>query len=225
MVPTTNTERLEEVRKEVALVRERGGGNPRVHPNGFLQLDLEPVEEDWNESKKKGHSGASRRLHIWNPPGFELPHQGTINEIHDHVFDMHSEIICGVLFQRLFEFMPGGIGQRRTRDLSPPTHERYEAVYDKKSSSRLKATGVQGWLEMVERFPVTEGNTYTQPAFTLHDTETPLGLVVTVMTKTEIHDGNPSVICPIDSPPDNDFDRATAADPDYLWEAIEASLA
>ena len=55
----------------------------------------------------EGHSGASLRLHIWNPPGHELPHQETINELHTHVFDMHSTIVRGKMNQRIFTFAVG----------------------------------------------------------------------------------------------------------------------
>jgi hypothetical protein len=182
---------IEELRKQVAT----HGKNPRVHPNGFIQLDIAPTEDGWDESKKKGHSGASTRLHIWNPPGVELVHQQTKNEIHPAIPD----------------------------ELRMPTHEKYRAVYDKASSSRLASTGEQGFLDAEQWFWIEAGQTYTQPAFTLHDS-TADGLVVTVMEKTEVHDGDATVICLVDSPPDNDFDRAKAMDEKVLWYAINKSL-
>lgn len=190
------------------------GNMPRVHPNGFIQLDLEPTD-GW--SKHAGHSGANRRLHIWNPPGIELPHQDTVNEVHDHVFDMESAVVKGTLVQRLYEFV-------EDTDIWP-THALYQAVYDQKSSSRLASTGRLGWLSIKESFTVRAGERYTQPAFTLHDTETPEGLCVTIMTKSAVHEGGPTVICPLGQEPDNDFDRLTAAPQELLWEAINRSLA
>lgn len=206
--------RIAELRDEVAEIRRESGGNPRIHPNGFIQLDLEPVEENWHASHKKGHSGASKRLHIWNPPGFELPHQSTVNEIHDHVFDMRSTVVRGRLWQYLYELEAS----------DEPQHEEYEAVYAKNSDSRLKPTGKRGTLRAVQWFPIAAGASYTQPAFTLHDSSAD-GLVVTVMRKTEIHDGIPHVICPIGQPPDNSFDRASAMPAEEIWAAIDASLA
>lgn len=214
------------LQEEVAYIRADDGGNPRVHPNGFIQLDLDPVPETWHASHKKGHSGARRRLHIWNPPGVQLPHQGTVNEIHDHVFDMHSEIVKGQLWQCLYEFDQISSGTATFPSSVPkPTHELYQAVYAKNSDSRLEPTGKKGWLKMINRFPVRERGSYEQPAFTLHDTETPAGLVVTVMTKMKVHDGEASVICPVDTPPDNSYDRAAAMPKEEIWEAIERSLA
>jgi len=212
---------LIDVRDEVAEARA-SGAQPRVHPNGFIQLDLlvEPGEESWDDSKKQGHSGGSRRLHIWNPPSIELPHQETDNEIHDHVFDMRSTVIRGRLMQNMYEFRVQG-----PDEMAMPTHEKYRAIYDKKSSSRLEATGEQGWLEPIMWFWVNEGMSYWQDAFTLHDTGTPEGTVVTVMEKVRIYDGNPTIVCKIDHPPDNAFDRASAAPHELLWEAIERSIA
>jgi hypothetical protein len=204
------------MRALVAALKERGEGNPRIHPNGFIQLDLEPVEDSWDASKKRGHSGATRRLHIWNPPMVTLPRQKTVNEIHDHVFDMHSLVLKGTLFQHMYYFTVGLA--------EDPTHEIYRAVYDKASSSRLAPTGIKGLLRHATHFPVHAGSDYTQPAFTLHNSEAPLGTVVTLMTKERVHEGDATVICPIDSPPDNDFDRASAAPAEDLWLAIEQSL-
>lgn len=215
---TSSTYPIDGLRQIVAGIKAAGGGNPRVHPNGFIQLDLAEVEGSWHESHKKGHSGAARRLHIWNPPDIELPHQGTVNEVHTHVFDMQSRVVRGMLVQCLYEFMD------RT-DATPPTHEMYRAVYAKNSDSRLDSTGRVGTLRAYERFGVRAGFTYTQRAHTFHDTETPEGLCVTLMTKTKVHNGDAYVVCPINTPPDNSFDRASAAPVELLWEAIERSLA
>jgi hypothetical protein len=199
------------------------GAQPRVHPNGFIQLDLEaPTDERWHEGKGAGTSGADLRLHIWNPRDHALPHQGTVNEIHDHVFDMKSAVVRGTLTQRVFEFVVGAMISQSAR--ANPTHELYRAVYDKQSSSRLESLGVIGNLRKIQEFPVYAGQDYKQPAFTLHDTVEGDELVVTLMRKVAIHEGIPVVVCPVGQPPDNDFDRATAAPQDYLWSAIEASL-
>lgn len=197
-----------------AYVRSHGQ-NPRIHPNGFVQLDLEPVEEDWDRSKKRGHSGASTRLHVWNPPEMRLPRQETVNEVHDHVFDMHSIVFKGILVQQLYWFVIGSV--------QPNTHELYEAVYNQASDSRLQATGIRGTLVTCNKVTVAPKRSYTQPAFSFHDTGS-LGTVVTLMTKTEIHEGDAHVVCPIDNPPDNDFKRDDAAPAEVLWDAIERSI-
>lgn len=208
---------LQELREEVDAVYQQQGGNPRIHPNGFIQLDLEDVPASWAASHQKGHSGAARRLHIWNPPDIELPRQDTVHEIHDHVFAMNSTVVKGVLWQRRYEFNVGG--------MNTPTHQLYRAVYAKNSDSRLEALGVYGIPKLVERYAVEQGSNYTQPSSTFHDTETPMGLVVTVMTKTAIEAQQAHVLIPRNMEPDNEFDRASAAEPEYLWNAIKVSLA
>lgn len=193
------------------------GANPRVHPNGFIQLDLLPPDPE----PQKGHSGGAMRLHVWNPPGFSLPHQGTVNEVHDHIFDMHSTVVRGTLIQQLYEL----IDERELeRDSGGPTHEKYRAVYGAKSSSTLQPTGERGKLVLVKEFAVVEIGTYEQPAFTFHNSVAGDGTVVTIMRKRKVYDGEPTVICEIGEPPDNDFDRTKAAPYDLLWQAIDASI-
>lgn len=194
------------------------GKNPRVHPNGFIQLDIENVEDGWHESHKEGHSGANLRLHIWNPPGIVLPRQDSVHEIHDHVFEMKSTILRGTLRQQLYEFKIGSLEHDFT------THQLYRAVYSKNSDSRLEPLGVYGVIEQWMTQVVREGDCYTQPASTFHDTETPGSLVVTVMEKTAIKAKQAHVLVPKDTEPDNDFDRASAVQPELLWEAIARSL-
>jgi hypothetical protein len=194
------------------------GQNPRIHPNGFIQLDLEDVESgDWTQTHHRGHSGANLRLHIWNPPNVELPRQKTVNEVHDHVFDMKSHVIFGTLEQQLFKLMEPNADH-------PATHERYQAVYAKSAESRLEPTGQLGWLRLYSKFPISTGQSYTQPAFTLHNSVPLDGCVITVMQKTEIHDGDAYAICDIGSPPDNSFVRDQAMDKDELYNVIVRTL-
>jgi hypothetical protein len=77
---------------------------------------------------------------------------------------------------------------------------------------------------MYRTFNITEGCSYVQPAFTFHDSN-PHGLVVTVMSKMAVHEGEAHVLVRDDIKPDNSFDRANAAPAELLWQAIEASLA
>src|SRR3546814_6146607 len=64
------------VKLDLKAVRERGG-RPRVHGNGFIQLDL----------TERG------RLHIWGAP--RIPRQKTATPIHDHVFGFESTVAVG----------------------------------------------------------------------------------------------------------------------------------
>lgn len=213
---------IEWVRQAVERVKEDGRGNIRVHPNGFVQLDLIPVAEDWHASYQKGHSGATLRLHIWNPPEHDLPHQETVNEVHTHVFDMRSNVIVGTLEQWRFGFMMGA-----EKYLTMVQHDLYRAVYNKTSNSRLEYTGITGRLIDLDQFAVHRGQSYVQKAFTFHDSQpSPHDrCVVTVMEKTEVHEGDAYVLCRAGETPDNSYDRAAAAPEDFLWSAVEAAIA
>jgi hypothetical protein len=227
---------IEWVRDRVAQVKDDGRGRPRVHagragnarvhPNGFIQLDLIPTEEDWHGSHQKGHSGSTLRLHIWNPPDHPLPHQGTTNEIHTHVFDMNSNVIRGKMNQRIYSLVVGSEWYEHRHTPKRP-HQRvklYKAVYKKSGDSRLFDTEITGLLIEDFDYSVFEGQTYFQPAFTFHDSD-PEGCTVTVMEKTVVHDGDAYVLVPTDIEPDNSYDRANAAPEDFLWSAIEAAIA
>lgn len=223
------------VRENVARLRAEGGGNIRVHPNGFIQVDLADVEGSWHESHKQGHSGSTLRLHIWNPPGHEVPHQGTVNELHTHVFDMHSNVVRGKMNQRIYTFAVGSewhsiraaSDRKVIKDgitLNPMVVKLYKAVYAKSSDSRLEDTGIRGVVIADFDWSVRQGQSYFQPAFTFHDSD-PQGCTVTVMEKTEVHQGDAYVLVPEDIEPDNSYDRASAAPADYLWSAVEAAIA
>jgi hypothetical protein len=66
----------------------REGRQPRVHPNGFLQLDLEP------DKMSDGRHIAKRRLHIFDD---RLPRQTVRTAVHDHIFDMSSFVLKGTV--------------------------------------------------------------------------------------------------------------------------------
>jgi hypothetical protein len=188
--------------------------NARVHPNGFIQVDLSaPVD------KARGHSGANKRLHVWPRPGV-IEGQASSSPMHDHVFDMHSKVIRGGLTQLVYDF--------RTDHYGSPTHEIYLPRYSKASESILEPTGVVGKIGFDgmadETYEIDEGSEYTQEAFTFHQTIARMTPLVTVMTKTRIFDNfDARVLVPIGQPPDNDFKRSQYDD-DVLWEIVEDAV-
>jgi hypothetical protein len=213
------------VREQVDQLMEEGAGNIRVHPNGFVQVDLQPTEESWRKSHHEGHSGANLRLHIWNPPDHQLPHQGTVNEIHTHVFDMQSTVVRGKMTQQCYSFIVGSEWhQERIKNPAKLTRL-YKAVYgEKAANSRLEDTGIKGQAVLEWDIDVVAGGLYNQPAFTFHDSD-PWGCTVTVMEKMKVHQGDAYVLVPAGTEPDNSYDRATAAPEEWLWEAVAAAIA
>jgi hypothetical protein len=181
------------------------GNTPRVHPNGFVQLDLE-------DSSGGGVPGAGGRFHVW-PDNDSLPRQETVNTIHDHKFDMRSEIVCGLLGQVRYDVGLAGVNL---------PWEIYVAKYSCRHQSVLHASGVR---VNVHACPVTfygPGEVYVQPAGTFHDTQA-RGLAATIMTKTGEHEHDPRVLCLVGQPPDNSFIRG-CADEGVMWNFIERAL-
>lgn len=174
------------------------GARPRVHPNGFLQLDL--VES------------GNLRLHIWHP---ELPKQSVRTSVHDHVFFMRSTVEVGVLQQVRFTYT--------LEHNWEATDEIYMAQYAGKSNSILHPTGVQVALATRDDQSITVGETYEQPPFTFHDSVPCTDIVVTVMEKVYRLTGSPRVIVPIGQEPDNSFHREDA-DEELLWKIIDEVL-
>lgn len=210
------TEELAARRIEVAdLIRRarESGRRPRVHPNGFVQLDLD-------------ESGALR-LHIWPEEG-RVQKQATDHPIHDHIFDMRSTVLRGRLGQQLYKFdlMHGG----------DPTHAIYVATTPtgRNRENTLVPSNVLvrgGPIQCVEEgavfidttytAPVLEGESYDQPAFTFHDTIIWERPVVTVMEKTRGYQGSPRVMVPLPiESVDNDFLREGASAED-LWNLVD----
>ena len=152
-------------------------GKPRMHPNGFIQINL--------------NQDGSLRFHVWddNP----LPKQKTDNTIHDHVFDMHSTVLIGKLEHITFNFEVSSNG----------LYQVYTANYKSKENSILEASGIIGNLKEVGRSEVTN---YHFPAFEFHDSKA-YGLTATIMRKEKSYEGTPRILCPVGVPPDNSFNR------------------
>lgn len=202
---------LAAVRSEVERVLAADGGDPRVHPNGFVQLDLGAAVVGVT-----GHSGAVRRLHVWNPPGLRVPGRARSEGIHDHVFDMCSTVLVGTLRQRVYEF---AVGTGR-----PHTHEVHRASYWA-GGSYLVPTGVRGVVREVDAYDVPAGHAYSQAPWTFHETDPVSGLLVTVMDKRIVHEGSPCVLQPLGLAYEADPPRAAVLPTEAVVAAIRAALA
>jgi hypothetical protein len=165
---------------------------PRVHPNGFIQLDLSPDHR--------------RRLHIWHP---DVPDQG-VQSIHDHVFDMESQVILGLLGQRLYEMHPDG-----------DPHDLYRVTYHGGFEASLEPGHVGVPLLLSRSDRIGMGQVYRQSAFTFHVTVPISRILVTVMQRQHVYDGFSTVALPAGTVP-QPFERATAMHVDDMWRIINA---
>lgn len=178
-------------------------GIPRLHPNGFIQLDLD------NKT----------RLHVWPYP--RIPAQKTRHTVHDHRFSMRSEVICGELEQIEFIFMP--LGRRdETTEVYPKLHRLHETKPVGGEDTILVPCSDAGWLGIKRRFRVRAGFGYGFGAKILHDSAAGV-LTATLMTKVWTDRSyRARVAVPTDIKPDNDFRRTV--DEDILWRSIDLAL-
>jgi|HubBroStandDraft_1064217.scaffolds.fasta_scaffold145480_1 hypothetical protein len=181
----------------------RAGRTPRVHPNGFIQLDLNDEH--------------SMRLHVW--PVAELPdRQKTRHPIHDHSFDMVSTVLTGKLINEMLVFLV----PTDYPDLIP-NHQEHRGVKIGKEETILKPTGIFGSVTDIGREVILPGQSYRVPAKRFHNSIAE-GLTATLMSKLDGEPYNPRVLVPVGVHPDNDF-RREQTKPEILWEQIELALA
>lgn len=182
---------------------------PRVHPNGFIQLDL-----DGGEVNGSGHLVTRRRLHVF--PDIPIARQATDNPIHDHIFDMRSTVICGALLQWRRDYTLDHDGV--------PTHQIWTADYRNLHDTELRPTGVLVSESDSSCEEVITGGSYLQPAFTFHETKW-RGLTATLMEKPLVYASfRPRVLCRIGEEPDNDFAREGCDEEEVLWDLIRRAL-
>jgi hypothetical protein len=181
----------------------RAGRIPRVHPNGFIQLDLNDEH--------------SMRLHVW--PAIELPdRQRTRHPIHDHSFDMVSTVLTGKLINEMLVFLL----PTNYPDLIP-NYQEHRGVKIGQEETILKPSGIFGSVTDISREVILPGQSYRVPAKTFHNSIVE-GLTATLMSKLDGEPYNPRVLVPVGVHPDNDF-RREQTKPEILWEQIELALA
>lgn len=180
------------------------GAKPRVHGNGFLQLDLTP-----------GIFGGApgRRLHVFDD---RLPRQSVKSSIHDHVFDLYSTIILGMLehIEYAADKDPDGEYVVLYAHAQPNTNNTVLVESDMRVNLRKTAHEIY--------FPNTS---YMFPGYELHDTAYK-GMTATIIEKVSIPSVGtlrPRVLVPVDKEPDNEFDRE-GFDPEPLWDIVEEAL-
>ncbi len=172
------------------------GRNPRVHGNGFLQIDL-PDEQ---------------RLHVFGHP--LLPRQVVATPIHNHRFGFESQVLRGCLINLTWGFC---------YDKSyRATHQGYVAKPREGEDTELIPIGEQGVIMLISKEVVLPGKSYSMRARQFHQS-TADEPTVTVMRKTERVDIDPTVLCRLGFSPDNAFNRYDLDEP-ALWTIAEESL-
>lgn len=180
------------------------GARPRVHGNGFIQLDLT----------------ANSRLHIWGDR--RIPKQKIATSIHDHVFGFESTIIVGRVVNVIYAVEIHEHGDYRV--YTPKVREGEDTI--------LEATSIQVVAAPIHTDMIdwrTSSRKYIIAPFEFHETIAPDGPAATIIIKDDLTQaqGNikalPRVLCHVSQEPDNKFNRYNA-DVDLLWRIIEQTL-
>lgn len=178
------------------------GNQPRLHPNGFIALDLD----------------RTHKLHVW--PEKPIRQRKEAARIHDHVFAFTSRILVGVLMDVRYEVEAAADGTHRIW-LAPCKKARCHAqesggsglVLDDGSKVRPRRTTSVAW---------SAGQTYDFPIETFHDS-VPQGFVATLVCITDFGSASSArILFPVDVVP-SPYDRAPAdtREVGLIWEAIE----
>ncbi len=179
------------------------GFRPRVHGNGFIQVDLNM----WH------------RLHIWGHPN--IPRQAVATPIHDHIFGFVSTILVGRLVNIIYELEDSPYG----------VFQVYQAEVRKGEDKVLMPTRrlvIPHPIKVGFCTPSRYGDSYEMESYVFHETFAPEP-TATVMVKdgaTQAQGANhapPRVLVPTGGAPDNTFDRY-GHDEELLWDIIEEVL-
>ncbi len=189
MKPGVSSELIEKL-----LNNPRQFGDPRLHGNGFIQLDL--AKDLW--------------LHVW---ASWLPRQQVSVEIHDHRYDFWSIVILGTLVNTVYDTKTGD-GYQIYKAMQREEGEDTELV-------PADIHGEPATVDIAIRHSdvIRAGNHYTFKALDFHETNHQ-GLTATIMRKTQVHVNIPLVLCPVDKTPDKEFNRHNH-DTEQLWKTIE----
>lgn len=181
---------------------KRRGIRPRVHGNGFIQVDLTE----------------STRLHVWGDK--RIPRQNTYTPIHDHVFGFKSTIIVGRLFNIVYDYKRQPFGDYRV--YVPEIREGEDTIL-KTTTERVRIFPIRADLVDWQ----TADKTYEMDPFTLHETfvTEPTATIIqkSDLTMAQGNPFKPRVLVKWGQEPDNDFNRY-AYDDELLWRIVERVL-
>src|SRR5688572_12499486 len=168
---------------------------PRVHPNGFIQLDLAPDE----------------RLHIWTEEPLAVRPDGA--DIHDHTYDFDSEVLEGALRTIVYEVAPSATGDWKVIETMP-----YAATGH--AGELWDADDARYDLHATEECVISAGGKYFFEKRQFHKSF-PVGFTATRM---RIHPVDRTLsarlVTPASTPSPPTFYR-NCVDPDLLWTEIK----
>lgn len=173
------------------------GNHPRLHPNGFIQLDLD----------------VRRRLHVW--PDEPVRVRTPSAPIHDHVFGFESQAYLGTLIDRRYELVEDPGGEYELHGVVCYVVGRKDASLHRMDDKRYR-------LVLTDELRVTAPGSYVMPPYVFHESVAE-GLALTVITMTEPDPTHPArVICRRADAPTEIFKRDGGPEErELLWSIIE----
>lgn len=171
---------------------------PRVHGNGFIQVDLTPTH----------------RAHYWGHP--DIPRQKKRSPIHDHIFGFMSCVLKGRLVNIEYVTTMG-----EDFDIWQPVRG---GPFNKDVLEQAKGTAPVGIdvhhcdVMLPNRFQ----SQYHMPPFRFHETHTDEPAVTIIEKDGPIRSPNylPRILVPHGGSPDVEFDRYAAPE-ETLWGIIK----
>jgi hypothetical protein len=172
------------------------GNVPRVHGNGFIQLDL----------------GPGVRLHIWGHPA--LVRQRHDTSVHDHLFPFVSNVLVGRIVNRIVHTYERP-GADDYKIYNPVARDGEDTVL---VDSGIRVHIYNGPVQIIEA-----GGSYQVKPFVFHESFTDRPSA-TIMVKGKRQNGVARVLVPEGVEPDNAFNRNTALSVQQMWSIIEDVL-
>lgn len=174
---------------------------PRVHPNGFIQLDLSD----------------DRRMHVWHP---FLPYrQKTFSPVHNHIFSFRSTVYVGRMINVIYDLEPCDQG----------LHEEWQVrIIAGEDTKLVKSSKGRISLRPRETTVVMPGQSYNMAKYEFHETLNSEPTLTVIEKSDAVLNMGPncegaSVIVPFNEEPDNDFRRG-AVDVGTLWDLILSTM-
>ncbi len=166
---------------------------PRVHPNGFVQLDL----------------GENEKLHVW--PEEPLKTVDVETPMHDHTFGFASTLLVGALRHTAYRPVESENGAYHLYTVFP-----YKAVNMETPFVRLDDKRYD--MEIRQELRIEAGQSYVFDEFEFHSSH-PIGLTATHIRVYPFDRGlQARVACRYDQVPQV-FDRHRF-DEEFLWSII-----
>ena len=169
------------------------GTKPRVHPNGFVQLDL-------TENTK---------LHIWPEQPIKTVDVQTPH--HDHTFSFSSQVILGALQHTVYRPTESESGKFHLYTVYPFKAQNQETPFVRLDDKRYD-------MEVVREFIISAGQKYFFEAFEFHSSQS-ISLTATIIKVSPFDKSlQARVTCRYDQEPQ--LFRRDSFDEEFLWSIV-----